>query len=165
MQGTVFEFVPTANDPDGDPLVFSVANLPRWATFDSATGRIRGTPGAGDLGPYAGITISVSDGTLTASLPAFDLNVVATATGSATLSWQAPTQRTDGSSLTDLAGYKIYWGQSQGNYPNSVTIDNPGVSTYVIEQLTPATWYFVATAFDSKGVESQFSNVASKTIR
>ena len=89
----------------------------------------------------------------------------AVALGSATLSWTPPTTNTDGSPLTNLAGYKVYWGTSQGNYSNSVTLNNAGLSMYVVENLTPGTWFFVATAFNSAGTESSFSSVASKTIQ
>ena len=85
-----------------------------------------------------------------------------TATGSITISWLAPVEETDGSPLTDLTGYKIYWGMSLGDYPNSVTLNHPGVVTYVIENLTPGTYYLVATAFDSDGVESEHSEVVSR---
>ena len=114
---------------------------------------------------HSNIQISVTDGAATAALPAFGINVVATANGTATLSWTPPTQNTDGSSLTNLAGYKVYWGTSAGNYTNSTSITTPGVTSYMVEQLTPATWYFVTTALNAQGVESTFSNVASKTIQ
>lgn len=165
LQGNAYSFTPNASDPDGGTLTFSVTNLPGWATFDASTGRLNGTPPAANVGTYADITISVSDGTANASLPAFSIQVVGTATGSATLAWTPPTQNTDGSPLTDLAGYKIHWGVAQGTYTNSVTVNNPGLSSYVVEQLTPATWYFVVTAINSAGAESSFSNVASKTVR
>ncbi len=84
--------------------------------------------------------------------------------GSATLSWTPPTQNTDGSPLTDLAGYKIYYGTESGNYQTSIQIDNPGIAIYVVENLTPNTYYFVLTAFNSSGVESLFSNEASKQV-
>jgi hypothetical protein len=90
--------------------------------------------------------------------------VVATATASVTLSWTPPTQNTDGSALTNLAGYKVYWGTTQGSYPNSVTLNNPGLSTYVVTQLTPATWYFTMTALNAQGIESALSNAASKIV-
>ena len=95
--------------------------------------------------------------------PKTDLAVQAVATGSATLSWTPPTTNTDGSPLGDLAGYKVYWGTSQGNYTNSIAVTNAGITSYVVEQLTPATWYFVTTAINSNGVESDYSNVASKS--
>ena len=165
MEGQQYDFTPTASDADSDTLTFSIANKPSWASFTPASGKLTGMPGAGDVGMYSNIQISVSDGTDSANLGAFSVEVVATATGSATLTWTAPTENTDGSPLTDLAGYKIYWGTSQGNYSNSVTLMNPGLSTYVIDQLTPATWYFVATVINSNGIESQFSNPASKVVQ
>jgi len=165
LQGTGYSFAPSATDADGNALTFSVANLPAWATFNSSTGRISGTPSAANVGTYNNITISVSDGSANTSLPAFSIQVVATATGSATLSWTPPTQNTDGSPLNNLAGYKIYWSTSASSYANSVTVANPGIATYVVSQLTPATWYFVVTAYSATGVESGFSNAASKTIQ
>jgi len=85
-------------------------------------------------------------------------------TGSATLSWIPPTSNTDGSPLLNLAAYRVYWGTAAGSYPNTVTLNNPGLATYVVEGLAPATWYFTVTAVNSAGVESSFSNVVSKTI-
>lgn len=82
--------------------------------------------------------------------------------GATTLSWTPPTSNDDGTPLT-LTGYKIYWGLTEDHYPNSVTLDNPGLSRYVIEQLTPATWYFVATALSADG-ESSPSNVVRMQI-
>ncbi len=85
--------------------------------------------------------------------------------GSATLSWTPPTQNLDGTTLTDLSGYKIYYGTQQGNYPNSITINNPGVTEYVIDNLPGNnTYYFAIAALDSENNESGLSNVASKTI-
>ena len=85
--------------------------------------------------------------------------------GSATLSWYPPTQNDDGSPLTDLAGYRVYWGREPGNWENSVTVPNPGVATYVVEQLMPAQWHFVVTAYTSSGIESAYSRSTSKTIQ
>lgn len=165
MQGNAYSFTPNASDPDGGTLTFGVANLPGWASFDATTGRVSGNPSSADVGTYANITISVSDGTANASLAAFSIQVVGTATGSAMLSWTPPTQNTDGSPLNNLAGYKIHWGTTQGNYTNSVVVNTPGLSSYVVDQLTPATWYFALTAINSAGTESTFSNVASKIVQ
>jgi hypothetical protein len=165
LPGAAYVFAPSATDDDGNRLTFSIANLPPWATFDSSTGQLTGTPTAANVGSYHDITISVSDGSASASLAAFDLQVVATAMGSTTLSWTPPTQNTDGSPLNDLAGYKVYWGTSQDDYSNSVTIANPGLATYVVNQLTPARWYFVVTAYSAAGLESGYSNAFTKTIQ
>ncbi|MBM5811198.1 MAG: hypothetical protein FJ191_04430 [Gammaproteobacteria bacterium] len=157
-------FRPSATDADGNALVYSILNRPAWASFNTASGALSGTPPAGSAGTYANITIRVSDGQLTASLPAFSIAVQQVATGSATLSWQPPTTRSDGSPLLDLAGYRIRYGTAVGNYPNVVQLPNAGLTTAVIENLARATWYFVATAYDSSGAESSFSGVVSKTI-
>jgi hypothetical protein len=90
--------------------------------------------------------------------------VQAVATGSATVSWTPPTTNTDGSPLTNLAGYRVYWGTSPGSYSSSVTLNNPGLTSYVVGNLPPGTYYFVATALSSSGAESAFSAAASKTI-
>jgi hypothetical protein len=66
--------------------------------------------------------------------------------------------------LTNLAGYKIYWGPAVGTYPNSVTVSNPGLTSYVVDSLPSGTYFFVATAVNSAGAESDLSALASKTI-
>lgn len=162
--GSAYNFQPSASDPDGDTLTFSIANAPPWASFSTTTGRLQGTPAAGDVNVYPNIVITVDDGQAQASLAPFSITVNAVALGSATLSWVPPTQNDDGSTLTDLAGYRIYWGTSSGNYSDSVTIANPGISSYVIDNLSPGTYFFVATAYNSTGAQSDFSNEASKTI-
>lgn len=165
MQGTAYSFQPTASDPDGNTLTFSIANAPSWATFSTSTGRLQGTPNASNVGTSNNIVISVSDGQRTTSLAAFNITVLAVASGSATLSWTPPTQNTNGTPLTNLAGYRVYWGGSAGNYTSSVALNTAGVSSYVVENLAPGTYYFAVTAVNSSGVESTFSNAASKTIR
>jgi len=74
--GTAYAFQPTATDPDGNTLTYAVANPPAWATFSPSTGRLSGTPTSSAAGlTFSGITISVSDGTVSTSLPAFSISV------------------------------------------------------------------------------------------
>jgi len=162
--GQTYSFTPTASDPDGDPLTFWSKQRPPWAALDRATGRLSGRPGVGNVGTYPNIEISVYDGVRYAALPRFSITVVPISFGTATLSWTPPTTRADGSALTNLAGYRVLWGTAPGSYPNGVTLANPGLSRYVVENLAPATYYFVVRAFDSNGNESTNSNVAQKTI-
>ncbi len=164
LYGATYAFEPTAHDPEGVSLAFRIANRPAWASFDPSTGKLRGAPGMADIGSYQGIAITVTDGMYETSLPPFGVDVVGTATGSIVVSWAAPTERLDGSAFTDLAGYKLYWGLSRGNYSNHATISHPGIAAFVIEPVTAGTYYVVATAYDSKGVESGFSRVFSKTV-
>ena len=164
--GVAYAFTPTANDPDGNPLTFTISNKPVWATFSGTTGKLSGTPSSSQTGTYSSIVIRVSDGKATVSLPSFAIQVSTTTTsGSATLSWTPPTRNTDGSTLTNLAGYRIYYGTSSGALNRTVQIANPGLSRYVVENLTAATWYFSVRSYSSSGQESTASNVASKQIQ
>ncbi len=163
--GTAYSFRPSAADPDGDTLTFSIRNQPSWARFNTSNGTLSGTPTAAQVGTYANIVITVSDGRSSASLPAFALTVNAVANGSATLSWVPPTRNTDGSALGNLAGYRIYYGTSSSALNRTAQVSNPGVATYMIDNLSPATWYFSVRAYTSAGVESAPSNVASKRIQ
>ncbi len=162
--GELYDFSPNAADLDGDELTFAVQNKPVWATFDRFTGRLSGLPTLGDVGVYDNISISVSDGKQTVSLPSYTLSVNQSALGSVTLSWTAPTENSDGSTLVDLAGYKIYYGRNSGNYDQEIRVDNPSISTYVVEQLGLGTYYFSATALNSSGLESAFSGEAVRTL-
>ncbi|MEM7763812.1 MAG: putative Ig domain-containing protein [Pseudomonadota bacterium] len=165
LVGDDYAFTPSASDADGDSLSFSIQNRPSWASFNSNTGRLSGTPGAGDVGTYDNIRITVSDGQANATLGAFSITVGQVATGSAELFWDAPTQNTDGSPLTDLVGYAFYYGTQSGNYPNRVEIRDPGITSYVIPNLTPGTYYFVAVSLKSNDTESEYSNEAVKTVQ
>jgi len=80
------------------------------------------------------------------------------------LDWTPPTENNDGSTLVDLAGYRVYWGTQSGSYTNSVAIDNASVSTYVVENLSPGSYEFVVTAINTSGVESMFSNSVTTQI-
>lgn len=166
--GQAYTFQPTATDPDGNTLSFSIANQPSWASFSSSTGRLTGTPPS--AGTFANIIITVSDGSATASLAAFSIVVSAAAaaptpaTGSATLSWTPPTTRSDGSALTNLAGYHIRYGTSAGALGSVIDVPTPGLATYVIDNLSAGTYFFAVSAYDSTGSESNPSSTVSKTI-
>lgn len=162
--GDAYSFTPTATDSDGDTLEFRIANRPGWASFDSATGEISGVPALGDIGVYQAVQISVTDGRATATLPNFSITVNQVGRGSATLSWLAPTQNTDGSAVTGLAGYNLYYGTSPGNYTDLIRLNNPSISTYVVEDLELDTYYFVVTAYNTAGGESAYSNMATKVV-
>lgn len=163
LVGRSVTVTPTASDPDGDTLTYSVTNKPNWMTFSTSTGVLTGTPQAGDVGS-SDVTISVSDGRGGQASDQTRVNVQQQVAGRATLSWDAPTARTDGSPLTNLAGFKLYYGTSSNNLSNVVQVSDPGARTWIIENLTVGTWFFAASAYDQSGMESARSNVASKTI-
>jgi hypothetical protein len=164
VAGSPYRFVPTATDSDGAPLTFSIRNAPAWATFDTATGALSGTPTEADVGTYANIIISASDGRTSVSLPAFPISVTQSGSASVTLSWMAPTQNTNGSTLTNLAGYTIYYGTSANQMNRSIRIANPGTTRYVVSNLSPGTWYFSIASFTTADVQSAGSAVASENV-
>jgi hypothetical protein len=93
----------------------------------------------------------------------FDVNPAADPT---VLSWVAPTEYTDNSALLNLAGFKIYYGTSEGNLIHSVSINDPSVTSYQLDQLqSNTTYYFAVTAIDSLGIESDYSATVSKIVQ
>jgi hypothetical protein len=94
VAGQGYTFAPSASGPAGAALNFTVANLPTWATFDAKSGQLGGTPSLANIGTFANIEISVSDGQSSAALPAFSITVLASSTSASqlTISGNAPTQ-------------------------------------------------------------------------
>lgn len=167
--GTLYSFTPKATETDGDPLSFSVKNKPSWASFSIATGRLSGTPAAANVGTYSNIVISTSTGHASASLPAFSITVKSSGgttgtTGSASLHWTAPTTNTNGSGLTNLAGYHIHYGKSTSTMTTTITVSSPGTTSYTIGNLAAGTWYFAVNAYTTSGTQSAYSNVGSKSV-
>lgn len=165
--GTNYSFTPTASDSDGGQLTFSIQNAPAWAAFSTATGQLSGSPKATDTGSTLNIVITAADGSVKASLPAFTITVTATptpTTGTATVSWVAPTQNTNGTPLTDLAGFNIHYGSSSSSLTQKIQVQGPGITNYVVTGLSTGTWYFAVSSVATDGAESAYSAVSSKTI-
>ena len=177
VSGHAYAFQPKATDPNGLRVDFAITHAPSWASFNTTTGLLSGTPTANNAGTYSNIVITAYDGYSKAVLPAFSIlvqragtnPVVSTspgsgtttvATGSATVSWIPPTQNSSGRVLTDLAGYRIYYGTTP-ELGQSVTLANAGLTRYVFTGLTQTTWYFAMTAYDTAGRESDRTAVAS----
>jgi hypothetical protein len=163
--GQPYRFQPTARDANGDKLTFSIQNKPSWATFNASTGQLSGNAVAGN---YSNIIIRVSDGKASATLPSFGIGVTAAAAGatsSVLLTWMPPTRNADGSVLTDLKGYRITYGTSAQALNKQIRLTNAGLTSYVVEDLAPATYYFAITSFNSAGTESAMSPTISKAVR
>jgi hypothetical protein len=159
--GQRYSFQPVSVSGTGGTLTFSASNLPGWLSIDSRTGRLSGTPTAGDIATYTGLVIVASDGSATAP---FSITVLAAGSGTASLSWTAPSSNSDGSTLTDLAGFVVLYGNSPADLSRSISITNPSISTYVVESLTPGTWFFAVQAVNAMGARSESSETASKVI-
>ena len=101
----------------------------------------------------------------------------------ALLSWDGAYSNTDGTCLTDLAGYRLYWGTTPGGpYPNLVEVGLPCVDgdvvacgmpgemttqqvcSYRLTGLADGTTYFVMTTVNQAGLESAPTGEVSKTV-
>jgi Putative Ig domain len=165
--GSPYVFQPSATTTSGT-ATFSATGLPGWASLNSSTGEVSGTPTASYVGTTAAITISASDGSATASLAPFKIAVTAapagSTTGSATLSWTIPTDNTNGTVATNLAGFHIYYGTTPGALKSVITVSGTETTKYEISNLSAGTYYFEVAAYNSQGVDGVVSNEGSKTI-
>ena len=170
LVGSAYAFAPSAADVNGDPLTFSIANKPAWASFSSSSGLLTGTPAATQVGTTTGIVISVSDGRATTQLPAFSIQVDNPAapppptTYSVTVSWVAPTTNVDGTPLDNLSGFKLYYGQSAQALDRVLQIGTPSTTSQSVQNLASGTWYFAVAAVNAAGLESALSALANKSF-
>jgi hypothetical protein len=164
--GSTYRFQPTARDPDGKTLSFSVQHKPTWATFSIATGLLEGTPSSTQTGAYDDVIISASNGQYSSALPAFDVTVTGSAsTASALIEWVPPTENTNGTALTDLAGVRIYYGTSAASLSHMVQISSKTETTYTIGNLSAGTWYFGGVSYTTTGAQSAMSRVVSMNVQ
>lgn len=172
----------TTPDAEQVDTTDDVMNLSGTASSDAGVTSVTWTSDQGHTGTAAGtdswtveqiplalgtntITVSATDGAGDTSADTIVINRESTGTGSATLSWDAPTERTDGTPLGDLAGYTIHYGRMSGVYDYRIDVNTPGIATYVVENLVPGDWYFAMTAYDSAGLVSDLSNEAQRHIQ
>jgi hypothetical protein len=164
VAGKPYLFAPSVVDPSGAALTFSIQNAPKWATFASASGTLSGTPTTANVGTYANIVISVSDGTHTVNLPAFTIAVAQVTISGNTLSWTPPDLNADGTTLGDLAGYRVSYGTSASSLTQVVSIADATTDSYAIPTLSSGTWYFSVAAYNSSGVTGNASTVVEITL-
>jgi hypothetical protein len=163
--GETYNYQPQASDPDGDALHFTAINLPPWASMDPASGHISGTPGENDMGVYESITITVADASQQTESTPFSITVIGeVGSGVASLQWERPPSKVDGSPLDDLAGYRILYGRSTDDLDRSVLISDPARTSYEFSSLANGIWYFAVVAVNSGGLEGPPTTVASKSI-
>jgi hypothetical protein len=168
--GNTYSFQPGADNTAGHPVEhFGIHNQPTWATFNPETGLLTGAPTSAQVGTYSDISIYGSDGREWASTSTFSITVDPAGTppsnsGSVNLDWTTPTENTDGTELTDLAGYRLYYGTSVSNLSTTVQIPGASMTAYTLHNLAAATYYFAIMAYTNTGVESALSQVVSATV-
>jgi hypothetical protein len=171
-----YGFQAWATDNDHRTVTYGIRNKPAWATFNTQYGHLYGVPTAANVGTYNNIVVYATDGVSQAALPAFSITVTGPGgtgsggtptptTGAATLSWLPPTQNTNGTTLTNLAGYTIKYGTNATSLASTIKVANVGLTTYVIQGLAAGTYYFAVSAYTSSGATSALSKVVSKTIQ
>lgn len=142
--------------PEGDNVTLS------WTTTgaDSCnasggwSGQLSNT-GTRSIGPVVeGTTFSLTcSGAGGSALEMISISVV----GPVELSWIAPDQNADGSELVDLAGYRVYFGESSRDYGKVVELTDTSATSHTLD-LPTGSYYFAMTAFDTEGHESSYSN-------
>lgn len=169
--GVAYRFSPTAVDPDGDAITWSISGKPSGASFSVSTGQLAWTPTA--TGNSSSIVIKATDAKGKAtSLPGFVIKVgsaqakASASTGTASLSWDAPTEYTDGRRMSDLevVAYRIYRGATASSLARVAEVDARSLS-FVIRDLAAGTHHFAVTAVSGQGLESALSVVVSKVVR
>jgi hypothetical protein len=138
-EGDTITLNPTATDPNGYILTYSYTG---WMTSNTYI------TGSSDVGTHT-VTVTVSNGMLTDSQDV-TITVINTDVSQVTISWNANTE-------TDLAGYKVYYGNSSGNYNYVVDVGNQ--TSYILSNLVSGETYYIAvTAYDTSGNESTYAN-------
>ena len=160
VDGETVNFVATASDPEDGDISENII----WYSDI-----------AGEIGRGANINVTleaavhdimaeIRDSKNSTSRDSVTIEIAAN-TGMATLTWSAPIENTDGSTLTDLAGFRIYYGVQRDNLTNSITLNDPQQTTHVIENLAAGrVMYFAISSFNRHQVESELSQIVSKEI-
>jgi Putative Ig domain/Fibronectin type III domain len=162
VAGHAYSFQPQATNTGGAAVSFTIANPPAWAKFNTTTGQLTGTPTTSQVGRYAGIAITLVAGTTKVAMPAFAITVAPSsgasgAPGAVTLSWDAPTENSNGTPLTDLKGYVVHYGSASQTYSDTIEVSNPGLTTYVVQNLPAGYYYFAVSAYNAAGTQSGLS--------
>lgn len=146
----------TAATTTGDGKVTPVLT---WSTTPAATscaasGDWTGTKAASGTQTLPDITKSAT----------YNLTCTWGAKNSAVLTWTAPTQNTDGTTLTDLAGFHVYYGDTAVNLNQTATVTGATVKTTTIQPLAAGTWFFAISAFNARNIDSERSAPVSITL-
>lgn len=143
-------------------MIFRGVGSPRIAPLALAALICVGLAACNDSGSSAVPSSAASTGASTsATSPA------STASDKAvTLSWSPPTHNSDGSSLSNLAGYTLHYGTSSEDYTGSIEITNPTATRYVLNgsNFPAGTYYFAISAYNAQQVSSALSGEVSVTV-
>lgn len=159
---TQAELLAHANDVNGDALTATGLTISsgNGTLVDNGNGSWNHTPALND---DTGVSFSycVTNGALAVTGAASMDIMPLTGSGDITLSWVAPVAREDESpiSLSDISGYRVYYGTMPGVYPIQVIVNDGSADHVTLNDMSPGTYYFVLTTVDSGGRESSYSDI------
>jgi hypothetical protein len=142
--------------------LFALSTLLAGCSDSDDTASTAAAPASTTSSTTSATTTSTTTSTTTAT-------VTSTATdgssnGAATLSWVPPTENTNGQSVSDLAGYYIYYGTDESDLSQIISVAGADTTTFVVNGLGSGTYYFAVRAYNTMGVDSAQSDIASVTI-
>lgn len=146
----------TGISPLNATLTWSTSGFPQGATVTcTASGGWTGQKAAS--GTQALVALSATQ--------TYTLTCAAPGGGTADLSWTPPTQNTDGSPLTDLAGYQVFHAATSAGVPGAtpIAVQAPA-SSYSVTGLPTGMRYFGVKAVNAAGIASPMSGIVSKDI-
>ena len=156
----------TASESDATTVQSNVGMIDRSQGIDATQGTSSAATVASTTAPNTATPPAADSSTTTVptSTKATTPVKIVTTNGVATLDWMPPTSNSDGSALTNLAGYTVYYGTSPNDLSQSIKVSNPGLASYAVTGLNSGTWYFAVTSYSSDGVESSRTTTISTTI-
>ena len=155
--------VPITSQASGTYFAFALTSVQGSANFGTpATATIDVNAATASTGSSSSGGSSSSSGS--SSSGGSSSGSSSSSTNSVSLSWSAPTDNTNGTALTNLAGYHIYYGTNSTDLSQKISLTTVGLLTYVVTNLNSGTWYFYITSVNTAGVESRPSAVVSASI-
>jgi hypothetical protein len=148
-----------AEDTSAKTVLVPVASTASGKSFTISLTSVEGAAALGNP-DYAIVNVT----NVVAGTPAGSSSGGSTGSGTVSLSWTAPTENANGTALTNLAGYNIYYGTSTSAMTSRISISTVGVQSYMVDNLSSGNWYFALTSVNSAGVESGLSGTVEATL-
>ena len=145
-------------------LAIALAGCGDDESGSSGVGSTTSSTGASSSVPPQTVADTGSGTSTTTTPPATPPTSTPASSSNVTFGWQAPTENSNGTPITNLAGYKIHYGTASQQYTQVAEVSNPSLSRYVMDSLPSGTYYFAITAYNSQGIESALSGEVSTTL-
>ncbi len=155
--GRPYAFQPTASDADGDTLTFSIQQKPTWASFDTTSGTLSWNTGGGGRWHLFKRIDQRKRRHTQRHLAGLRHHGCALVIKERDPELDGPVHEHDGTALSDLAGYTVFYGMASRAYSASIKLSGAAASSVVIEGLAAGTWYFSIKSTNVSGVESDYS--------